>query len=180
VVAPNIWREMHQRLFIFLPKIVNMWSMETTNKGKIVGVGKIGTNPSTSIKKCFTYWWSYAWFIKYSSIMWLRSLVQQVASNDTKRTLVFDWLLLMIVFESYVDCLWWLLLIEFWLPWWLSLRVLLIIDYFWWFFFIEFWLSLMIVFESYVDYWLLLMIAFLLLYILIIYTEYVFLWVQNS
>jgi len=24
--------------------------METTNKGKIVGVGKIGTNPSTSIK----------------------------------------------------------------------------------------------------------------------------------
>ena len=24
--------------------------METTNKGKIVGVGKIGTNPSTTIK----------------------------------------------------------------------------------------------------------------------------------
>ena len=74
-----------------------MWSMETTNKDKIVGVGKIGTNPSTSIKKI-------ALLIDDLMHGLLRPLVQQaqqVVSNDTKRSLVFDWLLLIIF--SY-DC----------------------------------------------------------------------------
>jgi len=48
-IAPNTWQEMHQSLFIFSPKIVNICGDD--NKGKIVGVGKIGTNPSTSTKK---------------------------------------------------------------------------------------------------------------------------------
>ena len=85
MVAPNTWREMHPSLFIFLPKIVNMWSMETKNKGKTIGVGKIGTNPSTSIKKI-------ALLIDDLMHGLLRLLVQQaqqVVSNDTKRPLVF-------------------------------------------------------------------------------------------
>ena len=70
------------------------------------------------------------------------------------------WLCLIIVFydSSWLsfDCLWWLcLMIVFYDSSWLSF------DCLWWFFllvfFIEFWLSLIIVFESY-DYWLLLMI----------------------
>ena len=58
--------------------------METTNKGKIVGVGKIGTNPSTSIKKI-------ALLIDDLMHGLLRPLVQQaqqVVSDDTKRPLV--------------------------------------------------------------------------------------------
>ena len=133
---------MHQRLFIFLPKIVNMWSMETTNKGKIVGVGKIGTNHSTSIKKCFTYWWSYACFIK--------ATCSTSPTSGIRAT--FLWLI------TFDDCFW----LSFYCPWWLSLRVMLIVfdDCFWLLFLIKFWLSLMIVFESYVDYWLFFMVVF--------------------
>ena len=60
--------------------------METRNKGKIVGVGKIGMNPFTSIKKI-------ALLIDDLMHGLLRPLVQQaqqVVSNDTKRSLVFD------------------------------------------------------------------------------------------
>jgi len=52
VVAPNTWWEMHQSLFIFFPKIVHVIYGDN-NKGKIVGVGKIGTNTSTSTQKMF-------------------------------------------------------------------------------------------------------------------------------
>ena len=79
--------------------------------------------------------------------------------------IVFDWLLLviifllsfllslMIVFESYVDCF----LLSFDYLWWLYLRVMLIafIDYFWWLF-------LIIIYFDYL-YWIC-----------------IFLWVQNS
>ena len=41
---------MHQSLFIFLPKNSEHVIYEDNNKGKIVEVGKIGTNPSISIE----------------------------------------------------------------------------------------------------------------------------------
>ena len=44
---------MHQSLFIFLPKNSEHVIYEDNNKGKIVEVGKIGTNPSTSIENVF-------------------------------------------------------------------------------------------------------------------------------
>jgi len=83
-VAPNTWWEMHQILFIFLPKIVNMWFMETTNKDHLIN------KPNEwyqMIPKCHLSLIDYFWLF----------------------------LSMMIVFKSYVDCLWWLFLIEFWL-----------------------------------------------------------------
>ena len=88
VIAPNTWLEMHQRLFIFLSKIVNMWSMETTNKGKIVGVWKIGTNPSTSIENA-----SLIDDLKHSLLSIHQSCDKGQLSN--KRILIFVYFLLL-------------------------------------------------------------------------------------
>jgi len=96
--------------------------------------------------------------------------------------LIEFWLSLMIIFESYVDCLWLIAFYDFFL---LSLMIILesYVDCLWW-------LLLMIVF-----YWVLIVLddclwdlcwllitfddCFWLLYILIIYTAYVFLWVHK-
>ena len=172
---------MHQRLFIFLPKIVNMWSMETTNKGKIVGIGKIGMNSSISKedalniddlknsllsihqlcdkdhlskKRILMFVYFFYYFCLWLLIFWL--------SFDACFLLEF-WLSLIIMFDSYDDCIWelcWLsLMIVFLLSFFLAMMIVFksYVDCLWW-------LILMIVFEGYVDYWLLLMIFFLIIY----------------
>ena len=123
---------------------------------------------------------------------------QQVISNDTNKSLVFDWLFFMLVFYLRLDCPWWLWLNLFDCIWWLSLIIvfycvlmiavgwnvwwLIVFDCVWlmcyydWLYLIDIqcllvWLILMIMIEGYVDYWLLLIKKFI--YILIICTKYV-------
>ena len=60
---------------------------------------------------------------------------QQVISNDTNRSLVFDWLLLMLVFYLSLDCSWWL---------WLNL-----IDCVWWLIDCVFWLMCLFLLDWY-------------------------------
>jgi len=196
-IAPNTWRQKHKSLFIFLPKIVNMWSMETTNKGKIVGIGKIGMNSSISKedalniddlknsllsihqlcdkdhlskKRILMFVYFFYYFCLWLLIFWL--------SFDACFLLEF-WLSLIIMFDSYDDCIWelcWLsLMIVFLLSFFLAMMIVFksYVDCLWW-------LILMIVFEGYVDYWLLLMIFFSYYIFWIFYIRYVFLWVQNS
>jgi len=138
VVAPNIWRETHQRLFIFLPKIVNMWSMETTNKGHLI---KKPNKWYQMIPKghlsLIDYFWLFLpmivnfywvfdclWFA-FDDCFWL--------SFDFFYD-YFDWVLIV-----FYDC--------FWLSFWLSMMIVFeSYECLWW-------LILMIVFEGYVDYW---------------------------
>ena len=61
---------------------------------------------------------------KWMCVLWrqqrpLDQEVQQVISNDTKRSLVFDLLILMLVFYMSLDCSWWLCLNLIGCGWWL-------------------------------------------------------------
>ena len=50
MVAPNTWWEMHQKFIHISPQNSEHMTCGDNNKDKIVGVGKIGTNPSTSVE----------------------------------------------------------------------------------------------------------------------------------
>ena len=64
---------------------------------------------------------------------------QQVISNDTNRSLVFDWLLLMLVFYLSLDCPWWLWLNLIDCVWWLIDCIFYcVFDCLWCLFLIEF------------------------------------------
>ena len=140
MVAPNTWQKMHQRLFIFLSKIVNMWSMETTNKGHLINKpNKWYQMIPKGHLPLIDYFWLFLsmivnFLLSFDCPWWLWLIVMLIVFDDCfwlsfdcflwlLLMISFDWVFLlsmMIVVESY-DCLWWLIL--------------------------------MIVFEGYVDYW---------------------------
>ena len=138
-IAPTTRWEMHKRWFIFLPKIVNMWSMETTNKGHLINKPNKWYQmiPKGHLSLMIVFYDCF--FIEFLIVF-------------------YDWLWL-----SF-DCLWWFFLIEFWLS-----LMIVFYDYFWlsfdclrWLLFIEFWFSLMIAFDwvFYCLWWLSLIIDF--------------------
>ena len=118
---------MHQSLFIFLSKI---------NEYVIYGDNK--RRPHFSPRKVNLKKSKYVIYGDKEQRP-LDQQAQQVILNDTNRSLVFDWLLLMLVFYLSLDCPWWLWLNLIDCVWWLIDCIFYcVFDCLWCLFLIEF------------------------------------------